>query len=311
MKHLFIINPVAGGYDHTPELKEKIDKAFSECPSGIGEYEIYLTKGPMDAAEEIKRRSLAAPEEELRVYACGGDGTFNECVCGAAKLKNVAVVPCPVGTGNDMCRMFGEEASLFLNLPALIRGSVHPIDLIDCNGRYSANICSVGIDARVGTNVHKYTSIPFISGSGAYILSTIVEVLRGISMRMKVDCGDYHADRKHTMVCVCNGRFYGGGYNPVPGAMPDDRILDILVVQKVSLFKLAAVIGKYAAGKGDDYPEIITHVKGTAVDIELDKETVVNIDGEAIHAKSIHMELVPGALNFIVPEGMKFFEAEA
>ena len=67
----------------------------------------------------------------MRIYACGGDGTFNECVCGAAGLDNVAVCPFPTGTGNDFCRMFGEEKDMFRDLDALLRGSEHPIDLID------------------------------------------------------------------------------------------------------------------------------------------------------------------------------------
>ena len=169
MKHLFIVNPTAGGKDSTAEVREKVERAFQ----GRGEeYEIYVTKAPMDAPEKIKAE--AASGRHLRVYACGGDGTFNECVCGAARLENVAVCPFPTGTGNDFCRMFGEEKDMFRDLEALLEGSEHPIDLIDCNGRYSANICSVGIDARIGTSVHKYSKLPVIGGAAGYVVSLIV-----------------------------------------------------------------------------------------------------------------------------------------
>ena len=75
MKHLFIVNPTAGGKDHTPEVREKVEKLFQNRD---GEYEIYVTKAPMDAPEKIRQE--AASGRHLRVYACGGDGTFNECV---------------------------------------------------------------------------------------------------------------------------------------------------------------------------------------------------------------------------------------
>ena len=115
MKHLFIVNPTAGGKDSTAEVREKVERAFQ----GRGEeYEIYVTKAPMDAPEKIKAE--AASGRHLRVYACGGDGTFNECVCGAARLENVAVCPFPTGTGNDFCRMFGEEKDMFRDLEALL-----------------------------------------------------------------------------------------------------------------------------------------------------------------------------------------------
>ena len=133
MKHLFIVNPTAGGKDHTPEVREKVEKLFQNRD---GEYEIYVTKAPMDAPEKIRQE--AASGEHVRVYACGGDGTYNECVFGAARLDNVAVCPFPTGTGNDFCRMFGPEKDLYRDLDALLEGSEHPIDLIQalCNCSY-------------------------------------------------------------------------------------------------------------------------------------------------------------------------------
>ena len=181
MKHLFIVNPTAGGKDKSITVSRAVRAAFENRD---GEYEVYITKAPMDAADKI--RAEAAVHEHLRVYACGGDGTFNECVCGAALLDNVAVAPYPTGTGNDFCRMFGEEKDLFRDLNALLGGTEHPIDLIDCNGRYSANICSVGIDARIGTEVHQYTGLPLIGGTGGYIVSAVVNSLRGINRPMRV-----------------------------------------------------------------------------------------------------------------------------
>ena len=32
------------------------------------------------------------------------------------------------------------------------------------------------------------------------------------------------------LVCVCNGRFYGGGFNPTNDARPDDGYMDVLIV---------------------------------------------------------------------------------
>ena len=303
MKHLFVVNPVAGGRDKTDFVRSLAVSAF--CGSA-DTYEIYVTKGPMDAPEKI--RAEAASGEPLRVYACGGDGTFNECVCGAALLPNVAVCPFPTGTGNDFCRMFGAEKDLYRDLNALLHGTVHPIDLIDCNGRYSANICSVGIDARIGTDVHHYTNFPLVTGPFAYIVSAVVNVFRGINRPMHVRCGDFEADAEHALIAACNGRYYGGGFNPSVNARLDDGILDIYVVRGVSLLTLARLIGKYAAGKADDYPEYITHLRSDSLQIDFPEENVINLDGEAMFAKNVNMKLVPKALNLIVPRGMRFFE---
>lgn len=303
MKHLFIVNPTAGGKDSSDEVRAKVAKAFAKRED---EYEIYVTKAPLDAVGKIKE--AASCGEPVRVYACGGDGTFNECVCGSALLDNVAVCPFPTGTGNDFCRMFGEEKDMFRDLDALLDGSEKPIDIIDCNGRYSVNICSVGIDARIGINVHKYSGIPVIGGAAAYVVSTVVNVFKGINTNMRIRSGDFSAEGPHALVSVCNGRYYGGGFNPSLDARPDDGILDIFVVKKVNLLQLAVMIGKYSAGKADELSGFITHLHSDSIDIELDREDAINVDGEAIYSDKISMKLIPGGVKLIVPKGMRFFD---
>ena len=204
--------------------------------------------------------------------------------------------------------MFGDEQSLFTDMDAVLDGTEHSIDIIDCNGRYSVNLCSVGIDARIGTNVHKYTSFPLFRGGVGYVISAIVEVFKGISTHMVIRSDNFTADGKYSLVCACNGRFYGGGFNPSANAMPDDGILDIYIVQGVSLIKLAGLIGKYAKGRADELPKYITHLRSDNVSIEFDEENVINLDGEAVFAKKVDMKLIPGAVKIVVPKGMRFFE---
>ena len=304
MKHLFIVNPAAGGGDKTDEVRAKVVSAFAQRSGD--EVEVYVTKAPMDATDKI--RAEAADGKELRVYACGGDGTFNECAAGVVGFANAAVCPFPTGTGNDFCRMFGAEKDLFRDLDALIDGTVHPIDAIDCNGRCSVNICAAGIDARIGTNVHKYTGIPLIGGAAGYVVSAAVEMFKGIAQPMRISSGDYAGEGEFSLVCVCNGRFYGGGFNPSLDARPDDGVLDIFIVKKVNILQFAALIGKYASGRAAELTGLITHLHGQEITIEFDGESVINLDGEAYFTDRAVMRLLPGAVNLIVPKGMRFFD---
>ena len=302
MKHLFIVNPKAGGRDHTVEISARVKEAFLYRDD---EYEIYVTKAPMDATEKV--RLEAEKGEPLRVYACGGDGTFNECICGAALKDHVAVCPFPFGTGNDFCRAFGEDKDLYRDLYALLDGEEEAMDIINCNGRYSANICSVGIDARVGTSVHDYSGIPFADGPFGYVVSLIHNVIKGISTKMTITSGNFHAEGMYSLACACNARYYGGGFNPSPDAAINDGLLEILIVKEVSLPVLAMLLGKYASGHADDYPDYITHLRGTELTINLEEPDVVNLDGEAIRSDSIHIRLLPKAAKIIVPKGCTHF----
>lgn len=305
MKHLFIVNPAAGKSDQTNNVAAKVALALSERQE---DYEIYVTKAPKDAILKIRQEAKTA--SRLRVYACGGDGTLNECATGAVNLPHVAVTHFPCGTGNDFIKMFGEEKKLFFDLERLIDGEIHPMDIISCNDHYSFNICSVGIDARVGTNVHKYSGIPLVGHAAGYVVSTVAEFARGIASPMRIECAGRVFDGEISLACACNGRYYGGGFNPVPTARPDDGLLDILVVKKVSRALFLRLVGAYASGKARRYPQYISHLRSDSMIIDAPEPLVVNLDGEAIYATHIELKLIPGAVNFISPAGMDFFASK-
>ena len=301
MKHLFIINPAAGKYDHTKEYAQTVERVLRKYEL---EYEIALSTEPGDC--EVIARRAAETGEELRIYACGGDGTLNEVVCGAAGFENVAITHFPGGSGNDFIKIFSETEP-FHHLERLLDCEETRVDLIRCNGRYSVNILSMGLDARVGTEIAKYKRLPLVSGSGAYAMSLVVNLMKGLSQPMTVVLdGKTVARGQQTLVCVCNGRWYGGGYNPVPTAEPDDGLLDVLLVKKVSLLQVAAVIGKYQKGKYADYPALIRHERCTKLTIRCDMPSVVNIDGEALHTDFLDISLKPKALRFFYPKGLTY-----
>ena len=57
MKHLFIVNPTAGGKDKTAEVRAKAEAAFQKRG---GEFEVYVTTAPIQA---IMERILAGLDE--------------------------------------------------------------------------------------------------------------------------------------------------------------------------------------------------------------------------------------------------------
>ena len=302
MKHLFIINPAAGGKRNRPEDTAALIRGTVTADE---DYEIYVTKDPMDACEKI--RAEAANGGELRVYACGGDGTLNECVNGAVGLPCVSVTHFPRGTGNDFIKMFGKEnAARFSDLRSLMDGEIRRLDAIDCCGRYGINICSVGIDARIGADVHKYSAIPLIGGATGYVVSLAANLLRGINRHFIVKTPERTVDGRFALVCACNGRFYGGGFNPVPDAVPDDGLIDFLAVGPVSRLQFLHFVGKYAAGRYRELGDLVTHLRGAEMEIDADEELRVNVDGEVLREKHVSFRVAPGTVDFILPKGLEF-----
>ena len=241
--HLFIINPAAGSYNRTEEASKIIHKV---CRARKLDYEIRVSTAPGECA----RIAREACEEgaQLRIYACGGDGTLNEVVSGIAGFDNAAVTVYSGGSGNDFVKLF-DEPKAFFDLNRLMDADEATFDLIKCNDLYSLNICSVGLDARIGTDVSRYKRLPLLHGFRAYVASTVVNVVKGIAEHYVIEVDGERIDGEHTFVCVCNGRYYGGGFNPIPEADPSDGKLDVLLVQKVTRTQVPGIIGKYKNGQ--------------------------------------------------------------
>lgn len=295
MKHLFIINPAAGSRDRTAAYRQQIDKI---CQVRELDYRIAVSKAPGNCAEIA--REAARTGEEYRIYACGGDGTLNEVVSGVAGYDNVAVTMYVGGSGNDFVKVFGETEP-FQDLEQLLDCKEAIFDLVRCNEDISLNICSVGLDARIGTDVANYKRLPLLSGFRAYAASTVINVIRGIAEHYVVEIDGQRFDEEFTMICVCNGRYYGGGFNPVPEADPADGLLDILLVQKVSRLQVAQVIGKYKNGRYAELPELVRHFRTDKVRIVCDKPTSINLDGELRTAQVIDISLAKEKLRFFYP----------
>ena len=296
MKHIFIINPAAGSRDRTKDYTAAIKESCREL-----DYEIHVSKGPGDCARLAKE--AAQTGEAVRLYACGGDGTLNEVAAGAAGYQNAAVTVFSGGSGNDFTKLFSDPDA-FRNIDRLLDAEEAVFDMIRCNDDLALNICSVGLDARIGTDVANYKRLPLLSGFRAYAVSAVINTIRGVSEHYVVQIGDKRFDEDLTLICGCNGRFYGGGFNPVPEADPTDGLLDVLLVTKVSRLKVLSVIGKYKDGKYKDYPQLIRHFKTDRIRILCDNETPINLDGELRTAQEVVIRIAEEKVRFFYPKGL-------
>ena len=298
MKHLFLINPHAGKTNCTAEitaaaqhfcgmLNEPVEIAVSEYPG-------HLTCLARQAGESGL---------ETRIYACGGDGTLNEAACGAYGFDNLSLTSFPCGSGNDFIKQFARP-ELFFDLNNFRDPETRAIDLIDADGRKSVNIVSVGFDARIGTAIDAYRRNPLLSGTRAYHASVAVNLMKGVSKPCRLELEDGTViDGDLTLVCVCNGSWYGGSYHPVPEASMFDGLLDVLSVKHVSRLTVAKVIGAYQKGKYADYPELISHYRTRSLRIITPEEEPVNLDGELMMRRDLTVRVLPGAMRFFAPAG--------
>ncbi|MBR3789665.1 MAG: YegS/Rv2252/BmrU family lipid kinase [Clostridia bacterium] len=302
MKHIFIINPVAGnGIDHIT-YSEKIKKAFSEL--GIEDYEIHVTTGVGNANEFAKEKVKTG--EHIRFYACGGDGTLSEVVNACAEHKNAEVAAIPLGSGNDFIRIFGSKEDL-LDLKAHINGTPMEFDLIKYGDQYAINQCSMGLDAEVCAKQADFKKIPFLSPETAYTVALLYCFIGKMKNTFTIQFDDDEPFTKDVLFCVVgNSRWYGGGYMAAPKALTYDGLLDFVVVEKnCSRLTLLGLIAPYKRGEHLEWER--THFKrGKKITIKSKKPSAVNFDGEVKIVTEATFNIVEKAIKYVVPANSDF-----
>ena len=304
MKHIFIVNPAAGKCDRSVQIKNTAAEVLGA--RGL-EYDVLISKGPGDCTRLA--REAAETGEELRIYACGGDGTLHEVINGAAGFDHVAVTHYPSGSGNDFVKLF-DNPQAFRDLERLLDCQEAAFDLIECRSEehlcYSNNIVSMGLDARIGTEMGLYRRLPLVSGKGAYYLSTAVNLCKAIHTPFEIEVNGEYITGNQTMICICNGRWYGGSFNPVPDAEPDDGLLDVLLVKPVNLLQIATIISKYQSGQYARYPDLIRHIRTDRITIHCMENSVVNLDGEALRTQDVTFSVSDHKFRFFYPKGLEY-----
>lgn len=296
MRHVFIVNNFAGRGKVTAQLIPRIEAYFAEKG---GAYEIVATACPGDAAEIARR--FASTGEELRLYACGGDGTLHEVVNGAVGFGNVEVGCFPCGSGNDYVASFG-SAEAFLDVAGQVEGSSVEVDLMRTDGIYSINQCSMGFDAAVADNVRLFKGKPLVSGSAAYLLSIFYTFMGRLGHEMTVTLDDGETESGRFLFAIAaKGRYQGGGIRSAPEASPTSRSLNLMMVRAVSHGRFLSLLPRYRKGAHLTAADVVSSRTCRAVTVQAETELPVVMDGEIIRRTAITTELVEKGLRFILP----------
>ena len=311
MEHVFIINPTAGRTDAGAQLAPRIRAAAAAL--GMTEQVHIVRTEYAGHARELAEQAVAAGTP-VRLYACGGDGTLNEVLQAAAGQAHGALGCVPCGSGNDYVRNFGTAD--FLDIAAQLEAVPVPLDVMDTGYGASVDICAAGLDAQVAYAIPRYRRIA--GGSLSYTCAIVETLFRRIGHRLRITLdgpGGTVLENSYTILTVCNGQYYGGGYRAAPHARMDDGMLEVLLVRKITRPQLVTILGDYKKGlhitpsggiapKFEPYLEIY-HAKSVDIEVLDGRPLIVTLDGECTPCTDrLHIELRPGALNALLPRAV-------
>ena len=286
-------------------LPDRLLESFAEF-----QVEIHITSSSL-GAEEVA--CLAVEQGCDYLIAVGGDGTVHEMVNGVMRATSsargkVVLGVLTYGTGNDFARSLGVTHSIEALRALIVAGTTRRLDLgsLSCTGLdraprriYFTNIASLGISSAV---VARVKSLPrWLPAPLAFSWATTLSLLswRPRRMTLRLDGGAAQSEALIEL-CVANGRFFGGGLGIAPEARLDDGLLNVVMIRTASVSVFLRFMRALRQARKIDNPRIEYRVCRR---VEIDTppgDGLLEVDGELVGHASAQIELVPGALRWLV-----------
>jgi YegS/Rv2252/BmrU family lipid kinase len=186
---------------------------------------LWLETSLEDPGSGLARQAVRAGAD--LVLASGGDGTITACVDGVAGTGiPLGVLPC--GTGNLLARNLGLPSGLEEALAVALTGTDRRLDVGVANGQPFVVMAGIGFDAEMLAGASE--QLKKRMGWAAYVLSALPH-LRERPARVMLRADDGPAQRRWAnAVIVGNVGSLQGNVRLLPGAAPDDGVLDVAVV---------------------------------------------------------------------------------
>lgn len=279
---------------------------FSSFHSATNSCAICLTEGTGDGA-----RMAADAAEYDTVIALGGDGVIHEVVNGLMTIPRddrprLGIIP--MGSGNDFARTLGMTRNdPERSIAEILQGEERSIDLGKANDTYFVETVSFGLDAAIALDTTgRRENDTMQSGSILYVTSglrLITTNLKGWQYTATID-GE-QSSGSAVLFAVQNGRTYGGGFRICPDAMPNDGCLDLCyTVAKPTLAHSLVLFGRARFGRHTHSKKLcLKKVRHVEIEFPGDEMPLCQIDGEVLVAPRYTIDIVPTALDVIVPAG--------
>ncbi|WP_447645890.1 diacylglycerol/lipid kinase family protein [Nocardioides zeae] len=244
--------------------------------------------------DEARRLAGAAVGDGIEaLVACGGDGTVH--------LALQAVVPAgvplgvvPAGTGNDLARELGIPALPAAAVDRFIAGTRRTLDVARVGDRYVATVVACGFDALVAERADAMT---WPRGPLRYVAATAVELRRLAPRRYTLELDGHVRTVEGVLAAVGNTSSFGGGLRITEGAVPDDGLLDVVVVRALDRRGLVRAFPGLYRGTHTTHPAYEHHRVRSATIAAAD--ITAYADGEPLGSLPLTVTAVPAALTVI------------
>ena len=270
MKYIFVIN----SFTLKEEINEVIHRIKDFCIRKNMEFEVEINNEDNSTEDIVKKYRKCG----YTIVSVGGDGMINRVLNALVGTNNtLGFIPC--GTGNDFYRSALKE----------IKKETEECDVIKINDRYFINVACFGIDADVANNKGLIKS-KIIPKSQRYNVSVINSFLKYEPRHFVLKMNNEEIEGDFATVAVCNGGYYGSGYNISPNFKLNNGLIDVYAVENDNKFNIMKMILSMRKGKHEKYKKV-HKFQTNKLTLISNNEINSNIDGEELASKKFNIEV--------------------
>lgn len=294
-KCIFAYNPQSG-----KGKVAKKEKEIVELLSQKYEVEVVLSKYAGHIYDTIIEKGETV---DLFVVA-GGDGTLNEAVNGNSHLsKKPKLGYIPAGTVNDVAHSLKIPCSIKRAVKNILNGNTFAHDVIKVNDRFGIYVCCAGLFTETSYATDQKSKKRM--GKLAYAFHGIKKVFSTPAFNVKLKYGECELEQKCSLLMLLNSRNVGG-FPINKRARLNDGFADVMLIRNkkdvIGGIGFWGVVNLFLFGIKQKSNKNYKHLLLDEFDIEIDEDTVINLDGEKVCKGNFHIKMIKEGVDIIVPQ---------
>jgi YegS/Rv2252/BmrU family lipid kinase len=298
-KHVLIVNPAAGG--------GRAGRIAPTAERALRAQGLEVRRADTRDLDHARELAVEAANRGETIVALSGDGLIGAIADVLREVPGAVLGVIPGGRGNDLARVLSIPDDADGAAAIVADGHTRPVDLGVVHGQGSGDaghafvgIASAGFDSEANRIANV---APSWLGGLVYAYGALRALLAWRSARFEIEL-DPPGERLSFMaytVGAANSKTYGGGMRAAPGAMLDDGLLEVMVLEDVGkLAFLTKILPKVFSGTHVNEPSVRVF-RAREVLVSAERPFTLYADGDPIGELPVRVRALRGAVTMLVP----------
>ncbi len=288
-----VLNPVAGR-ETTQDIRALLESCFAPEQWACDFYETTGEEQLDTVVHEALERGVDL------VVAVGGDGTVSSVANGLAQ-SGVPLGIVPIGTAN----VLAQELNIPLDLEAACRlfseaHSIRCLDAMQVQDRLYILHIGIGIESLMIRDTKRQSKRRF--GRLAYMWTAVKWMIGYQPRRFTIAVDGQRLRPRSAQVLLANGGTLGmKPFRWGPDIFPDDRHIDVCIVNARTILDYVRAAWEVLVTRHGNRQKVRYLQAEKSISVSADTPLPVQGDGEIIGETPVHVQVIPSAIQVIVP----------